>query len=133
MDLGERLVAVEPVEGLADRDGVHEARVERDRLGRARNRPHVRKRTLQHCAHLGDGLDRHDGRPGADQERRQLARPGSEVEDDPAGPEVELPREPRDGRGRIGRTPLVIRGGRARETQRGRLVELGGHPRERSA
>ena len=84
VDLGERLVTAEPVEGLADRDRIDARVVERDRLRGSRVRRHAGKRPLERGAHLGDGLDRDHGRPGADQQRGQLPGAGGEVEDDPA-------------------------------------------------
>ena len=78
--------------------------------------PDTRERLLQHRAHLGDRLDRHHGRAGADQQGGQLACPGGEVKDGPVdsgGGSSRASRATAAG-GYVGR-PLV-RGGRAGRT-----------------
>ncbi len=128
MDLRERLIAPEPVERLRHGDGIDRLRDERHPLGRAVERLHVRERLAECRPHLGDRLDGDHLGPGPDEERRQLPRPRGQVEDDPARPEAQLPREERDRLGRIGRPSADVRVRHAREAA-GRLVDVGAHPR----
>jgi Winged helix DNA-binding domain len=130
VDLREGLVAPEPVERLPDRDSVHRATGEGYRLRRARQGPHPRKRTLQDGAHLVNGLDCQDLRTRADEERGEFARPGGDVEDDPARAQVQVPGEERDHLRRISRPSLLVGLGREGETLGRGLVDVRGHGSE---
>ena len=106
MDLGQCPDGIEPVEGLGNDHGIHGATRQRDRLGRPLNDHGRWHGFVQLRTHALNRLQRQDPRPGRDQEPRQLAGPGSQLQDRPTRPEVECAGQ---GRHRLRR----VRGARA--------------------
>jgi len=76
-DLGQRAVAVEPMERLTDRHGGDRAVLKRDRLGCPVERPRAGRQGL---AHLRHGLDGDHPQPGFEQRPCQLAGARRQVE-----------------------------------------------------
>ena len=110
-DLPERGLGVEPVERLADEDGVHRRIVERDRLGPPVEDAVRLRRARQHRAHAGIGLDRDHPVEALDERARQLARAGPEVEHDGLRAEAEPRDDEVDRRRRIlGPDAVVVLG-----------------------
>ena len=97
-----------------------DAVLQRDRLGRAVERPH---RPRQRRAHLLHRLDRDHARPARGERARELAGPRGEVQ------HRHRARQPQrlQRRGRVAGPPELVRLGRAGEPDRGRLV----HPAHR--
>ena len=115
--------AVEPVERLADDDGIDRMVRQRDRLGRAFDRLGDGQHLLELGPHLRDWLDRDQLRAGPNELSGQLAGPRCEIEYAAPRADRKLGDQPLDRLGRVlGPTPLVCVGPR-REPLRRRLVD----------
>ena len=130
MDLGERLLGPEPMEGLRNRQCIDLTVRERDRLGGPLERTYV----LDLRAHLGDRLDCDHLRTARREQPRQLAGAGGEVDHRAARPEVEALHEPFDRGGRIvGPSTLVRVGGEPEAPRIGMEIRPGSTGRGHSA
>jgi hypothetical protein len=106
------------VERLRHRDGVRGVVGQRQVLGRAVENLDPRQRRSQLRPHPGHRLDGHDAGAGRDQQPRQLAGPGGEVDHPATRADGAVAHDVgNDLRGVRGARPLV-RGGVAAEPQR---------------
>jgi len=128
VDLAQRLVLTEPVERLADGDGVDVAIRERHPLGGAGEDDDAAHVLLELLPHLAYGLDCDHVGAARHEQPRQLAGSRSEVEHGAARTQVETRDETLDGRrGIAGPSTLVDVG--AREAARRGMQIRHGRPR----
>ena len=108
VDLGERFLAVEPVERLSDDDRVDRSIGQRDRLGGALEDLDAGNGRLERGPHARNRLDRHDLDAERSEETRHLAGARREVEHALARAELQHLDQMRDrGVGVGGTAPLV--------------------------
>ena len=119
VDLGERLLAAEPMERLRHRDRVDAPVVEWDRLRGAVERFHGRRELDELRPHRGERLDREHAGAGRSQHARELSRPCAEIQHVASWPDPHALDEPCD---RLGRKP----GARALVHVRDRVERLRG-------
>ena len=103
-DLGQRVVEIEPVEGLPRGDDVHRSVRKRECLGGAGEHLDLWEARRERRAHRGIRLDADDVVAGREQRARELAGAGPDVEDT----ERRGAEEPRDRRRRIPRAVTLV-------------------------
>ena len=123
VDLGQRAVGIEPVEGLRADDGVDRRVRERDVLGGPLQRLDLRRDPLQVLAHLVERLDRDHCCTARYEVARELPRAGGEIEHSAARADAQPLAHPRDRLGRVARPAALVHVRSARESPSGDLVD----------
>ena len=131
MQLGQSLVVAEPVEGLADREGVDARIGKRDRLRRAENCLGLRDGPPELCEHRLPRLDGDHLRFRRNERTRQLAGSGAEIDYHSTVTEIELVGEPLDRLRRILRPRALVQVGNELERARIRMLKVRHAKRDR--
>ncbi len=131
MDLKQRNLISEPVEGLTGGGGVHRARGQRGAGGGFGQHLHAGDRPLHLSGHLPDRLQGDHAGTIGDQLAGQLAGTSSQVDHQLAGPQSKPRGEPAHGGRRVGGTAPLVGGGPPGEAGNGLWVHR--HLDDRSA